>query len=128
MVPTIEQLCDMLQRASAAGKNAADQRFQELLSRSKDGRVDRPYDEPGGAHLILKIDGRSKLGKTLKSCRIPIDGYGFEQVKQYGGFIVSLPRMTDRQETCLHVAANQAAARVLEKELGVKSHISPYHT
>ncbi|WP_152599867.1 hypothetical protein [Noviluteimonas dokdonensis] len=119
---TLETLRSTLERAIKAGSDAAQAEVVRLAKI-------RFTDACGGSLLILDVDGRTAFGRILSAYQQP----GVQIRKGYeGGFVLNLPYQFDLvppvtgQDQAISVAADEAALRVIQQELGIKGYVRPY--
>ncbi len=117
---TKEQIIAAFQAALAAGNQAGNARIRELAKQPvQQGKM---LEECGTSRLHLYVDGRTSIGKILAELRDP----SFSVLKtRSDGFLVRLrydlkivPPVSGQEFSIGH-DSNEAAAKVLEQQLGI---------
>ncbi len=124
LVPTREEFIAIVEKACRAGHAAAQQKYDELAAAARPGQ--QILDVAGGASLILKVDGRSQLGKFLDNLiREPLPNVGVWK-NASGRYGIPVANMHSYWSPTISEAAERAALRVFEEHLGVKGYIKSY--
>jgi hypothetical protein len=114
----------VIDAARRAGREAAKRKYDLLRAESRGGR--QLLDVCGGAVLVLKIDGRSRKGKWIRSLmKTPHAGFSIEHNPAFG-YVLAIHDMIGHQERSVNEAAQRAALAVVSKGLGVEGHISTF--
>jgi len=116
--PTRFQFEAAVERARAAGRQAAEGRYLELALRLQ---AQEPLLEAsGGALLVVKADGRTALGRLLGALsRNPIPGVSITRIRR-AQYMVNVEGVCRYQGESLNEAAERAVLGVLRDELGVE--------
>ncbi len=122
-VPTIDELRALIERAWVAGRRAAEEQHARLAASTRPDAQMQDYC--GYGTLILKVDGRSALGKFLSSVDNQVSGVW---IQRWGGreYTVHIYDMSNWQEMSVNVAAARAALEILTAGLGVEGHVSQW--
>jgi hypothetical protein len=123
-VPTREEFYRIIEKAKLAGQKAAKERYEYLRNHSDSSKP--LIDMCGGALLILKVDGRSKLGKFMNHLiKEPLDNLSINTYSA-GRYDLSIKDMAIYQERSVCEAAEKAALSVIEEAIGIEGYISGY--
>lgn len=115
-VPSVTELRNIVRKARKAGQVAA----QQALRQGRSGGV-------GGALIVLDVDGRSALGRMLLSDGVgEIPHFHVSRAQVFGGLVVHIGRLTNRQERRINEPAEAAALEVLKNELTVDGFLHSY--
>jgi hypothetical protein len=121
---TREQLQAAIERARAAGRRAAEARYLELTWQLE--APQKLIETCGGAVLVLRVDGRTKAGKLLRSLvQEPIPNASITR-RRPGEYLLHIQGMSRYQGQSVNQAAETAALATLKEELGVDAYVKSY--
>jgi hypothetical protein len=119
-IPTREEFYEIVNRAKDAGQTAAKKKYEDLMSKTEPGK----YNSCGDASLVLTVDGRTKMGKFIRSLiNNPLPNLCVYD-DRYNGYILDIVGMAPYQEMQVCEAAERAALEVFKESLGVRGRIS----
>lgn len=117
-----KELIHIIEKAKLAGLQAANEKYLELKQKAIPGKL---IDECGVASIILRVDGRSKLGKFLSSLEEnPINNLDVTKSTYFRGYIFSILGISPFQERSVCVAAQETALQIIKENLGVEGYVT----
>lgn len=125
--PSIEDLCDIFEKARVAGTDAVEKKCIEVFGVANPS-PDKYYLPCGGASVILDIKGNSRLGRFLlkHSESLQRVSVSTDFKKPSRGLLVSIYDMHHRQEKEMDEIAHAAALKVIKDYLDVDGYIESY--
>lgn len=120
---TINTLRAVLEKAKAAGAAAAK---AEVEKQRQESNSDGPFDNCGGAYIVLKIRRNSSLAKLIDANRQPLPNVSLGHSGEDRGYVLHLNGMAGRQEKYINRLAEATALQVLEQELAVSGRVRSY--
>jgi hypothetical protein len=121
VIPTREDFIRIIELAKEKGSEAAKQRYDYLLANK--GPKTQLMDVCGGAFIVLKLDGRTKLAHFLLS----LDEPQFRISKTtFGGLTLDILGMAPYQEKTVCEAAERAALNVIKEALNIEGYVKGY--
>jgi hypothetical protein len=121
--PTVGDFQAAFEKAIAAGTEAAS---AEVAKRRQETNTNGPFDSCGTAYIVLKIRRNSLIAKLIDANPKPLPRVSIDYSGSDGGYVLSLKRMTERQEQYINRLAEEAALQVLQAELGVSGHVRSF--
>lgn len=120
-LPSISQFQATLQRAVAAGQQAAGKQLEQLKAAKPKSDM---IDELGGATIVLTTDGRSAWGRFIKSLvTTPLPEATIYFSSYLHCHILILNGLSTGQEASVAMAAQEAAWSVLQQEYGIDGYV-----
>jgi hypothetical protein len=122
-VPSREEFDEILEQAQKARQAAAKEAFEKLPAPVRN--FPDMVGACGGARTVLKVDGRSALGRflaTLTENPLPNGGVG----SGAGGFTLYFRESIPYQHAVVNEAGEEAALEVIKTRLGIDGYVRTY--
>lgn len=123
---TEDKIISILEAAHSAGSSASSQCIERLSNDIKNGRI---YGL-GRASILIEIDGRSKLAKSLMKIDLPYMKFDRDSRRGYYSlnfkFNRELKDQVTGQEDGIDDAGYRAALPILEQGLSIKGYVNNY--
>ncbi len=123
---TLDKVKEVIEVAQMRGTEAAAAKYAQMCR--KDRRRASLRGLCGGAHIMIKLDGRTRLARQLKLASQQIDDLSFNATYENRTRTVHIFGMHNRQEREVDVAASEAALAVLKREFDVVGYVEAYYT
>ncbi len=123
---TLEELTDVVIQARKKGAEASSAVYERMCD--KNPRRGNLRGLCGGAHIMIKLDGRTRLARLLKMASQKIDDFSFGPSYERGIKLVHIRGMHDRQEREVDIAATGAVLAVLMEKLRVFGYLETYYS
>src|ERR1035441_1792007 len=118
---SISQFQATLQRAVAAGQQAAQKQLEQLNAARPNSDM---IDESGSATIVLTADGRSAWGRFIKSLvTTPLPEATICFSSYLHCHILMLNGLTTGREASVATAAQEAAWSILQQEYGIEGYV-----
>jgi hypothetical protein len=123
---TLEEVKNVIEKAQKKGAEAAAAKYAQMCRNER--RRGGLRGLCGGAHIMIKLDGRTRLARQLRLVSQQIDYLSFNATYENGTKAVHIAGMHNRQEREIDAAASKAALAVVKIEFHVVGYVEAYYT